>query len=761
LALALVLVAFAVNIGAAIVAGLVPAAACDLLLHGKMVEAALTALREQGWTAFQDPWVMGFNGGYAMFHVYPHLGHQAVALLAWVTGMEPYSALSLSATLGVLALPLLTYGGGRMLGLDRPRAALAALVMATMRSADNWGHAPIEYGFIEGLGMVAQLWGMALAAVALPAWVAASRHDGAGLAAVRPLVRIGLAGVLVSLLIRTHLPAAFVVCLLTPVMVIAWGPRRELIGRLMRFAAAGGLALLLSAGFLVPFLADLSAVSDMSLEPRPVVASFGLWRVVSWLFSGHYLDGGVFGPWTLVLVVALIWVAAQQVVELRPGSTAADAADGRLFALAMALGVTMLLFAGRETWGDWIDRLPLFGRFLDRRYMLGIALIAPWLIAGAGGDVVAAGLASSRPRRRILTTTIATGVAAAAIVLQLVAVRAELYAYGDAQEALAMQEWSLAEVVEDALEHPGQPVTLGGPSPEASGVDALEWMLYRGVPASHTPGHHYSYLVEFTKFWSAWMTGLGELRDRQITGADMRAGGAYRLLLPPGSIPGGLTTGSGRAFESWRFLDIAPDPSHFDDVLLVRSDLLLEARTRTLDGFTIAWFLAGLHHGRQHPTIRIQGDPTVDPADYQRVIDVTAREPSLLQGLPTADRGELGTVTAVERGDGPWDRRITVQAATEGAWALVGLAWHPRWQAHIDGQPAPVHMLCPGFAGVPLPTGDSTVEFTWRVPAWRGVWAAVNTVLCLGFLVWMVVVVRREVQEKNAEGAEGDAEGAE
>lgn len=740
LALGLLLTACAVNVGAAVIAGLVPAASCDLLLHGKMVEAALTALREQGWTAFQDPWVMGFNGGYAMFHVYPHLGHQAVAGLAWITGMEPFGALSLSAALAVLALPLLTYGGGRMLGLEPHRAALAALVVATMRCADPWGHAPIEYGFIEGMGMVAQLWGMALASLALPAWVAASRHDGAGLSGIRPLIRILLAGLLVSLLVRTHLPSAFVVCLLTPVMIIAWGPRRELVGRMKRFAAVGGLAAVLCAGFLVPFLADLAAVSDMSLEPRPVIASFGLGRVVTWLFSGHYLDGGAFGPWTLGLIIALLWVVAQQVVELRPGATDDETADGRLFALAITLGVTMLLFAGRQTWGDWVDELPLFGRFLDRRYMLGIALIAPWLIAGAGGDLVAAGWA----RRRSLTASACFAFAGVAVVLQVVAVRAELAAFGASQETLAFQTWELAPLVQDALDHPHQPMALGGPSPEASGVDALEWMLFSGVSASHTPGQHYSYVVEFSKFWSAWMQGLGDLRGRPISAADIRAGGASRLLLPPGYTPAGHTTGGGTAFETWRVLEIAPDPSQLGDVVLVRSDLLLEAQTRTLDGFSIAWFLAGLHQGRQHPTIRIQGDKTVDAADYTRTIDVSAREPNLLQGLPTADKGSLGIVRAVDPGAGPWDRRITIEGAGDGAWALVGIAWHPRWQAHIDGTATPVRLLCPGFIGVPLPPGDSTVELTWRVPAWRGVYAAINTLLCVGFVVWLPVMLWRK-----------------
>ena len=78
----LVGIALVVNIAAAISASHIDPPANDLLLHGQMVERATSTLADFGWSAFQDPWFPELNGGFPLFHHYPHLPHQWTAAAA-------------------------------------------------------------------------------------------------------------------------------------------------------------------------------------------------------------------------------------------------------------------------------------------------------------------------------------------------------------------------------------------------------------------------------------------------------------------------------------------------------------------------------------------------------------------------------------------------------------------------------------------------------------------------------------------------------
>ena len=734
--LLLLLLACVTNVGAAVSASRVPAAACDLMLHGQMAGSALRALTEQGWTAFQDPWMPDLSGGFAMFHVYPHLSHQATALVALASGLDIWGALSAGSFLVVFALPLLAYWGGRLLGLGPWGAALAALVVATMRSADSWGHAPIEYGFVDGRGMYAQLWGMAMATVALPAWIAASAPDGAGMARIPRWTRLLVAALLMSLLLRSHIPSAWIVLLTGPVIVALWGPLRELAGRLARLGLVGAGAVVLSLGFLAPFMRDLDAVSDAVLEPRSVTASVGALAVLKGLFCGDVLDGGVPGPWTLALLatVALtLWQVARRVDV-----------DRRLVALGAAIVASLLLLFGRETWGDWVDSVPMFGRFMDKRYLLGVQLLAPWFVGLGCWQLALLGYRRT-PR---YAAAVAAALLLSAVTLQVRAIGADFRIAGEHRPLLHGFEQALAPIISEAAARPFEPVALGSPSPEPAGVDALELLQYRGVPVSGTPSHHFAYVGEFTKYWSAWVAGSADLRDRPVQDADLRAAAASRLLSLDA---GGAPLGGDRGIPVWTVRDVAPSPEHVGDTMLVRSDLLYSSTTRTLDGFSIAWFYSGAHMVRQHPTIEVGRYAAEYDDEYSRVARSADRDPTLLDGLPGAADGTLGTIHEVGRGEGPFDRRIEVTSADPSAWLLAGIAWHPGWRAVVDGQDWPVRMLCPGFLGVHLPEGRSEVVFQWTVPAWRGTWAAANTILCLGIAGLGLVAVLRGWRTRRAE----------
>ena len=296
---------------------------------------AAETLDEHGWTAFQDPWFPEVNGGAALFRQYPHFPHQIAAVVSVVFDIDPWLVLRSMIFLGVLLLPLFFYGGGRLVGLPPPSAALVALVAATLRTLDPFGHDLFHYG-LSGKGLFGQLWGMNFAILALAAWLAASLRHGAGLRRWKPWARIGLAAVLVSATIRSSLPAGWLLVLCSLGAVLFAGPLRTLPARLGRFLLVGALALLLSLGFLLPFQADLPASHTTILEMAPdQLHSVGMEEVLRRLAGGAYFDGGTLGPWTILFGLALL---APLVGFFRPRLW-----DARLRGLSFAGLVALLL----------------------------------------------------------------------------------------------------------------------------------------------------------------------------------------------------------------------------------------------------------------------------------------------------------------------------------------------------------------------------------------------------------------------------------
>ena len=156
------------------------------------IDRAADTLSSEGWASFQDPWFPELNGGAALFRAYPHLPHQVLALASVATGSDPWQLLSLGVFLGVLLLPLCFYTGARTLGLSQSTAALSALAAVTFRCMDPYGHDLFGYG-PDGKGLFGQLWGMNLAALALPAALAAVLPGGGGLRRWSPWARALLA----------------------------------------------------------------------------------------------------------------------------------------------------------------------------------------------------------------------------------------------------------------------------------------------------------------------------------------------------------------------------------------------------------------------------------------------------------------------------------------------------------------------------------------------------------------------------------------
>lgn len=678
-------------LGAALVAALaaaIPASffdppASDLLLHGHMAAGAAATLQEHGWTAFQDPWFHGVNWGAPLFHSYPRLAHQVAAVLSLATGIDPYACVALLMGLAVVALPLATYQGARWLGLAPDRAALAAVVAATLRSADAYGHSPLSYGF-DSAGLLPQAMGGALAALGIGAWLCASAPTGdSALAGRSHAIRIAVAAVVVSLAARCHLPSGWIAAVIAAVLLLARVPDRRSV---IRFGLVGLGAAVLSIGFLHPFAADLSAVHDIARGPEG--RSYGAARVLRELASGVYLDGGRPGLWTPAFAIGLWILIRRRAAPLQRGLVAATA-------------VILVLFAGRATWGLWMSALPVLGRFHDQRYLLGLHLLAP-LVVAVGAVEILAPLRRRDPRAPTLVGFLAVGMAT---VLTVGAAGTQLRLVQGARADLAAWEPSVAPLLDRLEALPdGGGVAMAGPDVLAGSTTTMSWLIRRGVPSVGRTLHHYTHGYEV----AGWTS-----RDHAEPLTDEQA----QVLLLQGRVTP----------------DLALLPTGSRDVDLVCSDLLLTTAGPSLNGFGVAWWQSGAWLARQHPTIDLGVGAGPDPARYRRTGSIDAPDPSLLAGLPVCkEGGQIRSASPPVRGAGA--RRVTVQVDQPGRWLRFGQSWHPRWEVTVDGAPSRPFLLLPGNIGVPLEPGEHEVVLTWRVPAWRGALAGLNVLLVLGLL---------------------------
>ncbi len=669
----------------------------DMLLHGHIAAGAAEALATHGWTAFQDPFIPGSNWGYPLLHAYPYLSHQLAAGLSVASGMDPFTAAGGVLALTVLLLPLGAWVGARWLGLTPERAALAALVAASMRCLDDFGHTPLSYSF-EGVGLGPQALGGLLSALAVPALLAVGTPPpGSTLQGWSRGRRLALAAVLVSLVVRSHLVAGWIAPVLAGVLVVSSG-RAGLEKRLGWLVAAGIGAGVLAAGFLLPFASDLSGVNDSIVATGG--RSYGLVRVLRGLFGGGFLDGGPPGVWTVALGLALLGARRAASPVARP--------------LAWTLLAIVLLMAGRETWGDWMDALPLIGRFHDQRYLLGVHLVVPWVIAASAPDGlrwVSARLGVSAP----LSSLAARGALAIAAFLAVTGGAEQLRTARGAQDELAAWRGSIEPSVQELLAdpRPGSVVATFRDGLTAS-TTPMSWLLRRGVRTVALPLHHYSHAYEFTMWLSQ--------NEQTVAPRAAAALGASALLHRDG--------------DRYR-VEAVGGP--FPDVAVVRSDLLMRSAGASLDGLAMSWWDSGAWLVGQHPAVSLLGREVDGP--FVRTGSIDAPDPAVLQGLPARRGGAVldGGTPIVSVGE----RRIRARADEDGQWLKVGMSWHPRIVATVDGVPTQTALLLPANLGVRLPRGEHEVVLSWQVPPWRGRWAALNVLLVLGLATFALAPRRR------------------
>jgi hypothetical protein len=626
--------------------------------------------------------------GFPAFHHYQVLPHVVTAVAGTVTGAD--TAYRWTLYLLVALWPLCVYASGRLLGLARGAAAAAAVVAPFVMSLPGYG---FERGSFlwRGYGMWTLLWGMWFFPLALAlSWRAIDQRRSLALAA----------GAL-AVTITSHALTGYLALLI--VAAFALVARGRWLTRFLRTAAIGAGALAASAWLLIPTFRDKEWTRN-GLPPGTFwTDSYGARKVLGWLVSGELFDHGRWPVLTILagigLVVTVAWARH-------------DPASRAMLTIA---GVSLLLYFGRPTLGPIIDVLPAHDDLFLHRMIVGVHL-AGILLAGVGIAFLArlAVDATKRLGRPVPTPVLGVAGVAAAVVL-LAPAWTQIRAYDDL-DRMWIERQRAAEKTDGA--DLASLVAMVTPTNDR---------IYAGGRANWGTG----YTIDD-------VPAVIELTDLDANGVGFT-----------GRVPALTEPSEGRFDDT--------NPAHFE-LFDVRYEIEPADRPPPPGGTLIG--AAGRH--------RLYSIPTTG---LLQVVDTTAPIATTRQGIDAAvgrflrsdaaGRGEypLLTMEGVQRGTPTLPANAPVPTTPAGSVQLVygpggdsivggtvtanrpaavvlKMSAHGRWRATVDGAPAPVDVVAPGFMAVDVPTGSHRVEFTYEaVSGWETLgWFAFGAVV-LGVLV--------------------------
>jgi hypothetical protein len=493
--------------------------------------------------------------------------------------------------------------------------------------------------------------------------------------------RYAVTALIVGLTAACHFLTGYLALLALGVWVVI--RPSELRKRIGRAVLIGAGALLIISWVVVPLLLDGLWTSQSEFRQGTTsFDSFGAPKVLGWLFTGQLFDAG-----RLPIVTALVAVGTFVcIIRFRT--------DERARALLGFMGLSLILFSGRPTFGPLLNLLPGSHDLLLHRFIVGVHL-AGILLAGVGGAWIALAMASMLRRRasaaspalRMTTiVVVASCVLAPAWVDRLAFGRdpgaaSVLYRTTGARDLAAIRT-----LVEEAQAlGPGRIYggsnTNWGLRERAGKVPVYAVLLASDADALGFAGRTTSLSSDFEV----------EFDDADPTQYEL-FGIRYLILAAPRlpSVPATLLDREG-GYALWEvetggYLDVVDTVS--PAIEADRTNLLTQA------GFFLT---SDLLRDARYPTIAFAG---------QR-----AAPPSLRSG-----EAPSGSAGSVQREDAaPADGEFVGEVvAHRTAVVILRSSFDPRWEVTVDGVSVPPEMVAPSFVGATVPAGEHTVAFRYR-----------------------------------------------
>ena len=684
-------------------------------MHLSMVRLALERMQD-GHLPF-DAWYPYLGLGSSWFHHYQSLPHIVTATLGAVIG--PERAYSGSLYVLLATWPISVYFGARLLGWGRWIAGAAAAVSPLLVSAGDGAFANElhSYGYelhsylFRGPGLWTQLWAMWLLPIA---WGLTWRTVSG-----RTPARYASTALVVGLTAAFHFLTAYLTLLALGVWVLI--RPSEFRQRLGRAALLGVGALLIISWVVVPALQDAEWVSQSAFwhgEQSNFFDSYGAPKVLTWLLTGQILDAGRIPVITAFMLIGVAVCAAR------------FRRDERVRALLGVMGLSLILYSGRPTFGPLIGLLPGSDGLFLHRYVIGVQL-AGTLLAGVGLAWAAKGLAAAVRRR---TPNAAPALATTAVVVFLCSLLAPAWAERAAHAHLG-GTWLREQRAFTAVEGPPfqaliEEAERNGPGRIYSGL-LTNWG--RRTRLGHVP--LYLALLGYDADAIGFLfhtTSLSSDFEYEFDDSDpehYELLGVRYLILPSGREP---PVDAGRLDEREGYVLWEIEGNGYLDVVdtvgpPIRADQV------TLHDQTESFLTSDLLRDDRYPTIAFAGRP--------------AAEPTLVKGSPAQGPAGVVRTESVDISAGEF---IAEVVAERDAVVLLRSTFDPAWQVKVDGRVVEPQMVAPSFVGAAVPPGRHTVAFRYRPFPRYDLLFAIGVVTVFGLWAFSAFVVNPRARRRDA-----------
>jgi hypothetical protein len=668
-----------------------------------------------------DFWFDQTNLGYPLFLAYQPLPSLIMGALTALSGalLSSLTLFKLSILAVWACMPVAWYLGGRWLGMGRTAAIALGLSILVVDDFRSFG---LGLSSALGTGLYTQSWGALLLPLTL-----GSIHR---LLYPRTM-GYGTPALLLALTFLCHAFLGLYASLAAALLAIA--QTRGVLSRMRALLWVYGLALLLLAFWLIPFLADLDYQGGLpwmheSEDGYPPTK-----------LLGFALKGALFDHGRAPLLTALVF--AGLVLSWRRRARTLDRWLLSLFALTVAL------LLGRTTWGVVYNWIPMHAELEVIRYLsglqfcglalasLGASRLLPYLPALLDRLSGPAWLSTSRSLRAI---------AAIALVGYLVGTymngRRFFHTFDTAQP-------DFAGAVVKLRENPGSRFLvhkrLG--SVNHFHLNLLPALAARPQLESFARGYHDTlslYHVESFDFSPAAF-------HLYNLGAALVGDGQPELL--PGSFRETWARDGLRVFE-------APDPPGY--FAFVRMPLTLVGDLRRIRPFlrstTTALYEKGVvaRLARQAPT---GGDRVAigenGRFDYTASDGTARRDASRAELLPLLIERHAAPASrsrVVEEGSDPNEYRALVDAAGGDEKLLLKVSYHPGWQASVDGLQTEIDHAAPNLMAVSVPRGRHEIRFRYRNPVYQKLLFAGSLAGVLAWAGYAAMRARGRVRRTSA-----------
>ncbi len=658
-----------------------------------------------------DFWFDQTNLGYPLFLTYQPLPALVMGALTALSGdsISPLTLFKLSILLVWAVMPTAWYLGGRWLGMGRTAAVALGLSIFVVDDFRSFG-----LGLSSALanGLYTQSWGALLLPLALGSIHRLLYPRTAG---------YGIPALLLALTFLCHAFLGLYASLAAGLLAIA--QPRGVLRRVRALLGVYGLALLLLAFWLVPFLANLDYQGGLPWR-HASEDGYPATELLRFALVGALFDHGR-APWLTLLVVAglaLCWRERAQTLE-------------RWLLALFALTIALLL--GRTSWGAAYTWIPFHGELEVIRYLgglhfcglalasLGAARLLPYLprwldrLSGPGW------LSASRSLRAIA-------------VIALAGYLASTYANGRRYlQTFDTAQPSFAGALAKLRERPESRLLV---HKRLGRIDHFHLNLLPALAArpqlqSYARGYHDTlslYYVEYFDFSPAafdlYNVGAALVRNDQAE------------LLPEGF----RETWAGAGLSVF---EAAEPPGYFAFVhmpLAVAGDLrrvrplLRWSSTPLYEKSLVARLAREAPSGGERVVAREGGRFDYTSGDGSEWPDVSLAE--LLPLLVARQAAPAPRSRILEQGSARNEYRALVDAAGAGERLLLKASYHPGWKAWIDEVPTQIDHAAPNLMAISVPTGRHEIRFRYRNPSYQKLLFAGSLA---GALAWAGVAALR------------------